>query len=124
MARKKDTIALSPKYGVNPSITHCECCGKEIGIALMGKLKGDVEAPKEIAMGLCEDCQKVVDANGLLVIEVKDGETGPNPYRTGRMVGITKEAKEKLLKDPNGNICFMEESLFSKLFSNVEFKHE
>ena len=124
MARKKNTIALSPKYGVNPSITHCECCGKEIGIALMGKLKGDVEAPKEIAMGLCEDCQKVVDADGLLVIEVKDGETGPNPYRTGRMVGITKEAKEKLLKDPNGNICFMEESLFSKLFSNVEFKHE
>ena len=29
MARKKDTLTVSPKYGVNPSIMHCFICGKE-----------------------------------------------------------------------------------------------
>lgn len=36
------------KHGVNSSITVCPICGKEIGIALLGKLKGDEEAPRKI----------------------------------------------------------------------------
>jgi len=113
---KKNSITLSPKYGVNPSITHCECCGKELGLALLGKLKGDEEAPKDIYMGLCDECQKVVDEDGLMIIEVRDGEKSPNPYRTGRLVGITKEAKERMFKDTTSNICYMEESMFNPLF--------
>lgn len=111
----KDSITLSPKYGVNPSITHCECCGKEIGIALLGKLKGDKEAPRDVYMGLCEDCQKVIDQDGLLVVEVRDGETGENPYRTGRIIGVNKRLKDELeVKTP---MCYMEESMFSKMFN-------
>ena len=113
---KKNSITLSPKHGVNPSITHCECCGKELGLALLGKLKGDEEAPKDIYMGLCGECQKVVDEDGLMIIEVRDGEKSPNPYRTGRLVGITKEAKERMFKDTTSNICYMEESMFNPLF--------
>ena len=82
-------LRLSPKHGVNPSITHCECCWKEIGIAMFGRLEGDAEAPRDVAMGLCDDCQKVIDAKGLIIIEVKDGETGKNPYRTGRYANST-----------------------------------
>ena len=111
------SIKLSPKHGVNPSVTHCECCGKEIGVALFGKLKGDKEAPRDVFMGLCDDCQKVIDANGLMIIEVKDGETGKNPYRTGRIVGITKDAKERMFKDISSPICYMEQSMFSQIFS-------
>jgi len=113
---KKNSITLSPKHGVNPSITHCECCGKELGLALLGKLKGDEEAPKDIYMGLCDECQKVVDEDGLMIIEVRDGEKSPNPYRTGRLVGITKEARERMFKDTTSNICYMEESMFNPLF--------
>lgn len=40
-------IILSEKHGVNSSITVCPICGKEIGIALLGKLKGDEEAPRK-----------------------------------------------------------------------------
>ena len=118
---RKDSIILSPKHGVNPSITHCECCGKEIGIAMFGKLKGDVEAPRDVAMGLCDDCQKVIDQKGLMVIEVRDGESGKNPYRTGRIVGISKEAKERMFKNIDSPICYMEQSLFSQVFGGVEF---
>lgn len=120
---KKDRIILSPKHGVNPSVTHCECCGKEIGVALFGKLKGDAEAPRDVAMGLCNDCQKVVDAQGLLIIEVRDGETGNNPYRTGRIVGITKDAKERMFKDINSPICYMEQSMFSPMFGQTMKEH-
>ena len=111
------SINLSSKYGLNPSVTHCECCGKEIGIALLGRLKGDVEAPRNIYMGLCDDCKKVIDQEGLIIIEVRDGETGKNPYRTGRLVGITKEAKERMFKDINSPICYMEESMFNQVFN-------
>lgn len=123
MANKDEGIILSEKYGVNPSVTHCECCGKEIGIALFGRLKDDVEAPRNVAMGLCDDCKKVIDSGGLMIIEVKDGESGKNPYRTGRIVGITKEAKEKMFKEYNAApMAYMEQSLFTKLFD--EFLRE
>ena len=125
MARKKkDSITLSPKHGVNPSVTHCECCGKSIGVAMLGKLKDDAEAPRDIYLGLCENCQKVVDADGLIIIEVKDGETGPNPERTGKMIGITKEAKERIFKDIHGNIVYMEENMFQEIFKDVEFQEQ
>ena len=92
------SITLSPKHGVNPSITQCEVCGKEIGIALLGKLKNDVEAPRDIYMGLCDECQKVIDQDGLMIIEVRDGETGNNPYRTGRIISVSKYYKERYNK--------------------------
>ena len=44
------SITLSHKHGVNPSVTHCECCGKEIGLALVGRLKGDEKAPLKVRM--------------------------------------------------------------------------
>lgn len=112
---KEKGITLSKKHGVNPSITHCECCGKETGIALFGRLKGDQEAPKDVYAGLCEDCEKVIKQGGVLVIEVKDGEKGPDPYRTGRIVGCTKDFKERFKIE--SNIVYMEESMFSQLFS-------
>ena len=112
---KEKGITLSEKHGVNPSITHCECCGKETGIALFGRLKGDQEAPKDVYAGLCEDCEKVIKQGGVLVIEVRDGEKGPDPYRTGRIVGCTKDFKERF--EIESNIVYMEESMFSQLFS-------
>ena len=112
----KDGIVLSPKHGVNPSITHCECCGKETGLALLGRLKEDAKAPRDIALGLCDDCQKVFDQQGLMIIEVRDGESGDNPYRTGRLVGITKDAKERMFKDIDKPVCFMEQSMFQPIF--------
>lgn len=116
------SIRISKEYGLNPSITHCECCGKEIGIALFGtgyknKEGKTAQAPMNISMGLCDDCNKVIKAEGLMIIEVRDGETGNNPYRTGRLVGISKEAKERLFNDIESPIVYMEETTFSKLFN-------
>ncbi len=114
---KDKGIILSKKHGVNASLLCCEVCGKDYSLALLGKLKGDAEAPKKMYNGLCDDCKKVIDAGGALVIEVRDGATINNPYRTGRIVGITKEGKERL-ELPN-NICYMTESVFKTIFKNL-----
>ena len=113
----KGSILLSPKHGVNPSIAHCECCGKDYGLVLMGKLKGDKEAPKEVMYGFCEDCQKVIDQGGVLIVEVKDGEeekNPKNPYRTGRIAGCSKQYRERNdIKTPR---IYMEQSMFEPIF--------
>ena len=110
-------ITLSPKHGVNPSIAHCECCGKELNnLILFGRLKGDKEAPRDVYMGLCDDCQNVINQQGLMIIEVRDGESGNNPYRTGRIVGISKDARERMFKDMKSPICYMEQSMFNPMF--------
>ncbi|MBQ1794582.1 MAG: hypothetical protein II110_02735, partial [Treponema sp.] len=81
MSKEKDSILLSPKHGVNPSVTRCICCGKDYGVALLGKLKNDEEAPREIFHGLCNECNSVIESGGVMIIEIKDGEEGKkNPY--------------------------------------------
>ena len=111
------SITLSEKHGVNPSITCCEVCGKETGVALFGRLKGDAEAPRKVAMGLCDDCKKVIDGGGIMIIEVQDGSDQENPYRTGRVVGCSKAFRERLgIPNP---IVYMEQSMFNQLFKNA-----
>lgn len=123
MSKEKGSITLSPKHGVNPSILHCECCGKEYGIGLAGKLKGDAEAPKDVMYGFCDDCQKVIDQGGVMIVEVADGEgkkNPKNPYRTGRIVGCSKQYKERnKITTP---MIYMEQSMFQAIFGKVEFK--
>lgn len=117
---KKNSIIFSPKHGVNPSILHCICCGKVYGVAMLGRLKGDKEAPKDIYQGLCDDCHGVINKGGVMIIEVKDGETGDNPYRTGRIIGVSKDFKER--NHIEHSIMYMEHSPFEELFgSNVKF---
>lgn len=119
---KEKGIVVSEKHGVNPSIAHCECCGKEIGIIMFGKLKGDVEAPRDVYHGLCDDCQGVIDQGGVMIIEVRDGESGPTPYRTGRIVGCTKQFKERMkIESP---IVYMHATEFSQMFDEQLKKSE
>ncbi len=116
-------ITLSKKFGANPSVTRCVCCGKDYGVAMFGtswkdqKTKKTAEAPREVYLGFCDDCQKVIDAKGLLIVEVRDGETGNNPYRTGRIIGISKDAKERMFKDIKSSMCYMEQTMFSQMFN-------
>lgn len=45
-----NSIQLSEKYGLNPSIEVCLLYGKDIGIILNGKLPNDIEASKEVCL--------------------------------------------------------------------------
>ena len=129
------SIYLSEKHGVNPSIEQCFFCGKDKGLILFGRLPDDKEAPRKVCVGPepCTDCAEIME-KGVLFISVKDGSSGDNPPRTGRLVGLREEAvkeiivNEDMLKDLlEKRCCFMHESAFNHVFGDLpekEFKKE
>ena len=100
------SIKLSPKYGVNASIVVCPICKKDTSIALFGKLKGDIEAPRQVEGELCDECK----AKYVTIIEV---ESEINRKATGRCVYVPKEAINIECKD---NIALMGTEEFTKMF--------
>ena len=120
MSKKKDKgILLSPKHGVNPTLLKCFWCGGDAGIALLGKLKGDAEAPRKICLNLepCDAC-KAKFKQGVQLIEVTDDGSrfkgndafalkdpdGHTHWPTGRFA-VLREDKPKGLKAGQRSIC-------------------
>ena len=99
----KDSILLSKKHGVNPSIQLCFYCNECKGILLMGKLKDDQEAPRECVTDIepCDKCkEKYKDYT--LIVEVSIEGIDPNRdfKPTGRWAAIKKEyINEKVVKE-------------------------
>lgn len=104
----KETITLSKKYGVNPSMVICPVCKKEQSIALFGRLKGDAEAPRTIPGELCDDCKDKY----IQIIEV---ESEQNRIGTGRYVFVPKDALN--VECPEGKAIMAKEE-FSKMFKD------
>ena len=114
----KDGITLSPKHGLNPTITHCPICGAETGIALYGKLnENDDEAPKDtISMDLCKECQKIVDDGKVFVLEV---ESEDDIVLTDRYIIVCKEN----IKIKNKGVVFCARKDFEVITRNAEEEH-
>lgn len=68
---KDKGIMLSKEHGVNPSMMVCFWCGEEKGIALLGKLKGDAEAPRKAVYDY-DPCEKCLEKQkqGVMLVEV------------------------------------------------------
>lgn len=126
MPRRKSTIKLSPKHGVNPSIIICPWCGKDKAVALLGRLKGDAEAPHEIITDYepCDECQALW-SQGVAVLEATPKDNGRPPiskddkgadlYPTMRMVVLKKEAAENI-GFPDKSPVLLEDKAFEHLF--------
>ncbi len=73
-------IILSPAHGVNPSVTICIVCGKDDGIALLGRIRrgedNDAKAPRQIPSNEpCEKCKADMEEHrklGFMFIVVQD----------------------------------------------------
>lgn len=101
---RNGSIRLHKEHGLNPTMVNCFICGETVHIALVGaqskKIFGQEEAPRECVDGsICDRCQGIIDQGGVFFIEVKDGETGNNPYRTGLLWGIKREVAERIVND-------------------------
>ena len=69
MTRRNGSIRLSEEHGVNPSVMVCPLCMQDTGVALLGKLSGDEEAPKHMLDDTpCDECKEHMSM-GFLVIE-------------------------------------------------------
>lgn len=114
--KNEDGILLSEKYGVNPSLLHCFVCGKDIGVVLLGKLKDDVEAPRDMIQPgqYCDDCKKQIEAGNKFIIEVKGEEETPNPERTGNYVCV----KGSAFPDIKNPVCYAPQEVFQKVFGD------
>ena len=116
MSKVNDGIILSKKYGVNPSIEICTICGEDLNIILFGKLKDDVEAPKQICLGgLCDKCiSKLKEEHKKLILEVN--------YLgfTGRYSILPEECirPEKLKEIGDKVTLYLEEKDFQKILQN------
>ncbi len=102
-------IILSEKHGVNPSITICPICGKETGIALLGKLKGDEKAPMRMLSDPCDDCVSKLGDDKICILAVNEQDCCVNN------IIINKS----LINIPvKGCIAFMKENEFDKVFKH------
>lgn len=117
MSKVDDRIILSEKYGVNPSIEICTVCGEDLNnIILFGKLKDDIEAPKQVCLGgLCDKCiSKLREEHKKLILEVN--------YLgfTGRYSILPEECiRPEKLKEIEDNITlYIEEKDFQKILQN------
>jgi len=91
------SLRLSEKHGVNPAIPRCYLCGEDKNeVVLFGKLKGDVEAPRNpvIDQEPCTTCKGYMEM-GIILISVRD-EEGDNPYRTGGWCVVKEVALERI----------------------------
>lgn len=102
-------IRVSEKHGVNPSITICPICGKETGIALLGKLKGDKEAPMRMLSDPCDDCVSKLDNDKIYILAINDQGYGI------KAIIIERSALNIPVK---GYMILMKENEFDKVFKH------
>lgn len=131
MSKKKEpSIRLSEKHGLNPTLGLCFFCGKETGeIALLGKIKGDAEAPRMAVLNYnpCKACQETFD-RGYLLIGCQEEQPedkrppirkNPDMYPTGGYALITKEAASRWGL-PEGKLCLVPHKMISDLTAQQE----
>ena len=109
------SIRLSKKHGLNPTIPRCFFCGESKNeIALLGALKNDAEAPKNIIMDYepCDKCKEKFK-EGVLIIEASqlpNVENQPpiqkDAYPTGRYALLKPEVLVEPFNVP-GTKCLM-----------------
>ena len=123
-AMKEKGIRLSPKHGVNPSLSVCFYCGADDGtVVLPGRLRGDTQAPHKAVWTKepCPTCREYM-RQGIILISVRDGEEGDNPYRTGGFSVVKAEAlarlinRQELIDDVlRRRVCFVPDAAWAML---------
>lgn len=116
--KDEEGIIISEKYGVNPSLEVCALCGKEMGIIMFGRLKDDVEAPKQVCLGrLCDKCvSKFKKEYKKLILEVN------NLGFTGRyFIFPEKCIRSEILEEIGDNVTiYLGEEAFQKILQNTK----
>ena len=133
-----NSIPLSPKHGLNPTIPVCAWCGREKNeIALMGRIKTSVkgedpEAPMHCVLDYVPcDCCAEQWSKGVVVLEAtkqrptpyrppiqKDSADGRDIYPTMRFVVIKLEAADRIFNTEFalGQRIMLEDEAFEQMF--------
>jgi hypothetical protein len=119
--KKEPSIRLSEKHGVNPCLGQCYLCGGDTNeIALLGRLKGDAEAPRRAVVSYepCDTCKGYMQ-QGIIFISVKDND---KDYRTGGFCVLKESAVSRMGMPPKleadvlkQRVCFIEDTVWNRL---------
>jgi hypothetical protein len=101
-------ITLHPKYGLNPTISQCLICGKDLNeIALLGNHYKE-QAPMHMVTSIipCDECREKYGYG--------------KPVVDGDCFVITDEAFKKLFtcEIPVKKIAYLEEAVFNKIYKD------
>lgn len=124
-------LKLSPKHGLNPTISVCFWCGEEKNeIALLGHI-GDARKGEDFEASMrsvidyepCPACLAKMNS-GFTVVEATESpnHTTNVPiqhgiYPTGRFVVIKPEAAHRVFRIEEGvGKCFLQAEVFQKIF--------
>jgi hypothetical protein len=115
------SIRISENHGVNPCMMLCYLCGEGKGIALMGRLPKDAEAPRSAVLDYepCDKCKGYME-QGVILIQVADND---RDYRLGGFVVISVEAATRIFENEEvleKRVAFIGDSLWKKMFSQEE----
>jgi len=131
-----NSIKLSPKYGINPTIPRCFFCGKDKPeIALLGRLPNDVEVPMHATIDYepCDECKELMK-KGITLIGVEDHAFDSRPpinvkdsnnafYPTGSWIVLKEEAAKRILElEDNDEVlknkkCLVDQKLLEEINS-------
>ena len=99
----KNSIRLSKKHGLNPSLMQCFVCMEDVGVALLGQMKNDAEAPRRICLDHepCDKCQAHME-QGIVLISVDENQSSDmqNPYRTGGWCVVREDFVQRVFSPP------------------------
>ena len=98
----------------------CPVCGKtfDTGALLLDThLRDRFDRNTITGHSLCSDCNKKIDDGFTILIVIKDGEIGSNPYRTGEL--LFHKAIDPANKLPH-SIMYIEESMAKELKTSHE----
>ena len=93
----------------------CPVCGTvfDTGALLLDKrLLNKFDSKTITGNSLCSECQSKIDEGFTILIVVRDGESGDNPYRTGKML-YWKSVDPN--NKPDTPIMYIEESAANEL---------
>lgn len=114
------SLRLHPEHGVNPTIPRCFFCGEDKNeVALLGNTYKD-QAPMHMCLDKspCDKCKGYMQ-QGIILIGVRDGEQGDNPYRTGHFCVLKEEAVQRIFKDCDGilksRVAFVDETTWKTI---------
>lgn len=133
---KEPSIRLSEKHGLNPTLGVCFFCGEETGeIGLLGRLKGDKEAPRRAVLNYdpCKKCQeKWADGVALIAVVTEQPEDNrppiskandqhPDLYPTGNFAVIKSEAAEEHLGlSKETKMTLIDQAVLNKMLSQAK----
>jgi len=120
-------LILDKENGVDPMLSYCFYCGKEKNEILLTGINGKFirrsAGVSQNTRGLCfnkkpcDECKSIME-EGVILISIKNEESGDNPYRTGGWCAVTIDAAKRIFKDVDidkQRVFFLEDKIYDAI---------